>query len=134
MIIKAALLLFRDNNDGEKELLFVRPYDKPYYILPGGKQETNETIENALIRELQEELQVGIENIHHVGAVEGATPDGRPLQIQLFSGDLLGKPKPSAEIEQIRWMTRKVVSQEHEHMTPMSLDHLLPYLTDNNLW
>lgn len=134
MIIKAALLLFRDTDDGKKELLFVRPYSRSYYILPGGKQEENEAIENTLTRELQEELQVGVKDIQDIGTVEGATPDGRPLKICLFSGKLVGDPKPSAEIEEIAWMTKESVSQKRDNMTPMSLDHLLPFLTDNKFW
>lgn len=134
MIIKAALLLFRNTGDGEKELLFVRPYGRSYYILPGGKQEEDEAIEDTLLRELQEELQVGVEKVQDIGIVEGATPDGRPLKICLFSGKLVGDPKPSAEIEEIAWMTKELVSQKHDNMTPMSLGYLLPYLVNNKLW
>jgi 8-oxo-dGTP diphosphatase len=134
MIIKVALLLFRDTSDGKKELLFVRPYGRSYYILPGGKQEKDETIENALVRELQEELQVDAQDIKDAGFVEGVTPDGRPLQIRLFNGKIVGTPIPSAEIEEILWMSKDLVSEKHDNMTPMSLDHLLPYLDDNKIW
>ena len=133
MIAKAGLLLFRGAGT-EKELLFVRAYDKPHYILPGGKQEKGETMKAALIRELQEELQVGVKNVQNVGTVEGTTPDGRPLQLHLFSGSIVGEPVPSAEIEETRWMSRNLAAQHSENMTPMSLNHLFPFLAENKLW
>lgn len=134
MIVKAALLLFRNNNDGEKELLFARAYNRPFYIFPGGKQEQGETIEDALDRELQEELQVGVKDIEKLGAVEGNTPDGRALQMHLFTARLVGDPKPSAEIESIKWMTQDTALQNHDLMTPMTLEHVFPFLAEKKLW
>ena len=134
MIIKAALLLFRNNNNNEKEILFVRPHGKDFYILPGGKQEEGETIEAALVREMQEELQVDVSDIEEVGVVEGATPDGRPLRIRLFTGFVHGQLTPSAEIKEVAWLSRADAAKMQQAMTPMSIDHLLPYLSDNKFW
>ena len=133
MIIKAALLLFRDNKD-TKELMFVRPYGKPYYVFPGGKQEEGESIEQALAREIREELSASIDSIHKLGVVNGQTPDGRDLEMHLFTAELLGEPTAAAEIAEIFWLDRKSTLKNKHLMTPMTLDHVIPFLDKNHMW
>jgi len=133
MITKAALLLFRDRN-GEKELLFARAHGKPFLIFPGGKQEAGETIEEALQRELQEELGTKVENVRKLGTVSGHTPDGRDLEMHLYSGSLIQEPRPQSEIEEIVWLSRTAVAAKKDVMTPMTLDHVLPFLAERSIW
>jgi len=132
-MIKAALLLFRENH-GTTEILFVRAKGKPYYIFPGGKQEADETIEEALQRELQEELGAQATNMKKLGVVHGHTPDGTNLEMHLYTGSLQGEPHPRSEIEELIWMSRDVVLRNPEKMTPMSIDHVLPFLAEQKVW
>lgn len=133
MITKAALLLFRDNS-GIKELLFVRAKTRDYFIFPGGKQEENETIDEALQRELIEELGTQVQYVDKLGVVLGVTPDGRDMEMHLYSAKLLGEPHPQAEIEEIAWMSKSEVENRTQQMTPMTLDHVLPFLDSNGIW
>lgn len=133
MVTKAALLLFRDNSS-IKELLFVRAKTRDYFIFPGGKQEENETIDEALRRELLEELGTRVQDVDKIGVVSGATPDGRDMEMHLYSGKLLDEPHPQAEIEEIAWMSKHEVENRSAQMTPMTLDHVLPFLNAKNIW
>ena len=133
MITKAALLLFRDN-EGSTELLFARAKGRGYFVFPGGKREEGETLEGALRRELQEELGTDVKNVEKMGVVAGRTPDGRDMEMHLYSGDLVGTPHPQAEIEEIVWMSKIGISKHSRAMTPMTLDHVLPFLESANAW
>ena len=48
--------------NGEK-LLVMRDENVPYYYLPGGRVNLHETVENAILRELREELDISAEII-----------------------------------------------------------------------
>lgn len=133
MIIKAALLLFRDNS-GRKEMLFCKPKGKSYFVFPGGKQEAGETVEETLQRELQEELGTSAKDVKKLGVVEGHTPDGRPLQMHLYTGELLAEPYAQAEIESIVWLSRADTLKQASAMTPITIQKILPYLMKQSLW
>ena len=48
-------------NDGK--LLVMRDENAPYYYIPGGRVNLHETVENAILRELKEELDISAEII-----------------------------------------------------------------------
>lgn len=129
MIDKAALILLRKTPEG-MALLFVRPHHSRFWLLPGGKQEQGETIEAALSREIEEELSAKVVDVHADRQVTGSTPDGRPLRLHLFKGQLIGIPTPSAEIGTLAWFTRSQAMSRSAEMTPMTIDHVMPALDD----
>ena len=133
MIQKSALLLFK-NVSAEKYLMMVRAHGKPYLLLPGGKQEKGETVEQALHREIQEELSTSAQDIEFLDEVRGYTPDDRPLTISLFIGTLKSDPLPSSEIKEIVWLSRKNVSEFAPHLTPITTKEILPCLARYNLF
>lgn len=129
MIIKAALILIRKDKNAKK-LMFVRAKGKNYYVFPGGKQESNETIEQSLKREIKEELDTEIKCIKEIGITIGHTPNDEELEMHLYTARLSGEPAANSEIEEIAWMSRFEIDKNIERMTPMTMEHVLPFLEE----
>jgi len=100
MIRKIGLLVVRDN----RILLCRKSRGTSLLILPGGKPEGDETEEQALKREIQEELGTTVGAIEHFGRYEDeAAGDPRRVSISLFTGTLGGEPRASGEIAELIW-------------------------------
>jgi hypothetical protein len=54
--------------------------------------------------------------------------------MHLYTGDLQSEPQPQSEIEEALWMSRDVVLARPGDMTPMSLNHVLPFLAEQKIW
>jgi hypothetical protein len=64
--------------------------------------------------------------------LKGETPKGEPLHLFLFIGEIIGDPVPSSEIKEIRAFTKEDIQKNRSHMTPMTLQHILPAI--EKLW
>jgi mutator protein MutT len=107
-IFKAAGIIIVD-----RKLLFTRARDMEFFIDPGGKIEAGETPEEALVRELKEELSIDVNqaDLELFGdyTAEAANHKGRTVHMKAFvvkkwQGDI----KPSAEVEELRWLTSEL--------------------------
>ena len=103
-------------NDGR--LLAARSRGKDAFFLPGGKRESGESDEEALIREVREELTVSLDRdtlqpLHVFEAQAHGQPEGVVVRMTCFTGDYSGTLQPSAEIEEIAWLT----SADRERMS-----------------
>ncbi|MFD6045090.1 NUDIX domain-containing protein [Streptomyces koyangensis] len=74
------------------------------FYLPGGKPDPGETAEEALHRELAEELGITLRHhrflaeIHATAALEGV-----PMRMRVYEVDTSDTPRPAAELAALRW-------------------------------
>ncbi|GAA4612846.1 NUDIX hydrolase [Saccharopolyspora hordei] len=94
----------------DRRLLLVRADRQEAFYLPGGKIDPGETEQQALHREVREELGVGLVGARFFRRYEtDAVGQGDGVQVSLscYSGELDGEPQPAAEIAELAWMTRE---------------------------
>ncbi|THU31107.1 NUDIX domain-containing protein [Niastella caeni] len=92
-----------------KSILSTRSYGKDKYYIPGGKRENGETDEQALCREIKEELSIDIKisTIKYVGVFQAQAhghPEGTIVKMTCYMADFTGQLKADAEIEEIKWL------------------------------
>ena len=128
-IDKLAWILLKD-----RTVLFVRPSGKEIFLNAGGKREGDETDEEALIREIKEELAVdlvpsSITYLETFSAQAAGHPEGTMVVITCFTADYANGPlTPSSEIEELAWFTSKDAER-----TSITGRLILDYLKDKGL-
>lgn len=90
------------------KVLSTRSARKDTWYIPGGKREEGETDEQALVREIREELSIDImpETISYFGTFEAQAhgkPEGIVVRMTCYTGDFAGDMRPAAEIEEYAW-------------------------------
>jgi ADP-ribose pyrophosphatase YjhB (NUDIX family) len=100
-IDKLAWLYIQDG-----KLLSARSKNKELFYIPGGKRETGETDEQALVREIKEEVSVQlIPNTIKYAQTFIAKADGKcsdiTVKLTCYYADFEGELSPDAEIEEI---------------------------------
>ena len=130
-IQKSALAVIQDS-----KLLVVRPHSSQFLLMPGGKPEADESSESALKREIMEELSCSIDEktIKFLGIFEDAAAGGNNsrVKIDLFSGRLKGAPKPSAEIEELVWISAAEVATNSQ-ISQIIRNKIVPFLVGKNM-
>lgn len=106
-IDKLAWLYIKD-----KQLLGARSKNKNIYYIPGGKREKGESDQDALIREIKEELSIDLtpETIKHAGIFKAQAhekSDGTFVKMACYFAKFTGKIQASAEIEEVIWLNYK---------------------------
>ncbi|MDW3191367.1 MAG: NUDIX domain-containing protein [Cytophagales bacterium] len=92
------------------QILGTRSKGKTTFYLPGGKRDPGESDEQALIREIKEELNVDLltDTIDYLGTFQ-AQADGKAagvtVKMTCYTANYDGIPAPTSEIEEIRWLT-----------------------------
>ena len=100
-LVVISTLVATDNN----KMLLVRKNGASSFILPGGKPEIGETNEDAVRREVKEELGCQISDLVYVGAFrdEAADAPGIEVIVHVHTGRLCSDPAPQAEICEMIW-------------------------------
>ncbi|MGF1688991.1 NUDIX domain-containing protein [Photobacterium japonica] len=104
VIDKLAWFTLRDG-----KLLTVRSVGKTLFYLPGGKREAGETDEQALIREIKEELSVDLvsSSLQYAGTFVGPADgkaEGISVQLTCYFADYSGELQADAEIEELAYV------------------------------
>jgi 8-oxo-dGTP diphosphatase len=94
-----------------RKLLLVRSTGKNGFYLPGGKPEPGESEIATLLREIREELSCSIElpSIRYFTTTVAQAygkPEGVQVAIKTYTGELVGIPRPTSEVEELRWFGR----------------------------
>jgi len=90
-------------------LLVVRSRNKKAFYLPGGKIEPGESLEEAVRREVREELGIEISapaRLKRYVAPAYGEGEGAMVDMTCFTAELLGTPVPTAEIAELTYVTR----------------------------
>jgi mutator protein MutT len=125
-IRKSAGVIIRD-----KKLLVVRSHGKDVFMAPGGKIEAGENAEEALVRELGEELgvEVSTNDMDLLGtyyALAGGHAD-KQLEMHVYMVRAWqGEITPQAEITELQWVDSVTVKEVE--LTTIFRDEVLPRL------
>lgn len=92
-----------------QSILFTKSYGKDKYYIPGGKIESGESDEQALCREIREELSVNLDKdtLRLVGVFEAHAHGNPPdtfVKMTCYMANYSGTLKANAEIEEIKWL------------------------------
>ncbi len=96
----------------DRRVLSTRSKGKDTYYIPGGKRVGDETDQEALIREIKEELSVDLvaETIRFLGRFEAQAhgkAEGVVVRMTCYTADYVGQLAPDSEIAEIVWFQHR---------------------------
>ena len=99
--VAAAVIL-----DASGRLLVVRKRGTAVFMQPGGKIMAGESAEEAVHREIAEELGVEAAGVQALGrhVADAANEPGHTVEADVFLASLAGAPRAAAEIDEIAWV------------------------------
>ncbi|NEQ66779.1 MAG: NUDIX domain-containing protein [Symploca sp. SIO2D2] len=127
-IDKLALIEIKD-----RKILSTRSKTKDTYYIPGGKREGNESDEEALVREIKEELSVDLDGntLQFFGVFKAQAhgkTEGVIVKMTCYTGSYTGELKANSEIAEIVWLEHK----DKRNSSPVD-NIILDYCKDKGL-
>jgi 8-oxo-dGTP pyrophosphatase MutT (NUDIX family) len=119
-----------------RQLLLAYSLNKNCFYLPGGKIDPQETAQEALCREIAEELNVSIHPVElsyycHITAPAYGEKEGVLMEQECFFVNHPIYPRASAEIGELRYFTLDEYLQQHRKAPGAIM--ILKKLQENNL-
>jgi 8-oxo-dGTP pyrophosphatase MutT (NUDIX family) len=117
----------------EGKLLSARSKNKTLFYIPGGKREEGESDEQALMREIKEEISVGLipSSITYAETFK-AQADGKNsdtiVKLTCYFAEFHGDLCPDAEIEEIDF-----IGYQHRDLCSFGSIKIMDWLKDKNL-
>jgi ADP-ribose pyrophosphatase YjhB (NUDIX family) len=111
----------------DEKLLLVRVRENVHWYLPGGKIEIGEPPEQALRRELLEELGIALipSSVRYLYTVHGPAY-GEPGEVELicFAAQWQGAPQPQGEISEVSWIDVQETARFAPAVQTLCAEHL----------
>lgn len=108
--------------------LLVRKHGTTAFMQPGGKMEPGETPEQALVRELKEELsiQIALADLSYLGhfSDQAVNEPGYVVEADVYRVQGITSVTPAAEIAEIAWVNPTAPTTLR--MAPLTQQQLLP--------
>ncbi|SJZ42066.1 mutator mutT protein/haloacid dehalogenase superfamily, subfamily IA, variant 3 with third motif having DD or ED/haloacid dehalogenase superfamily, subfamily IA, variant 1 with third motif having Dx(3-4)D or Dx(3-4)E [Pilibacter termitis] len=121
----SALILNEDN----KLLVVKKRENQTHFILPGGKREKNETLEEALKREIREEIGVELLDFIFIEKfIVQAQFDDYQIENYMYLCKVNGTPQAKSEISEIKWIDINDVNKQE--LASGIVLHAIPYLKE----
>jgi len=128
-IIKYGLIILKD-----RKFLINREDDVGTFLMPGGKPEENEGIEECLIREMKEEHKCDLnpETIKFFGEFEdvAANKPGKIISMKVYLGEIKGEPEISSEIVEQKWFGK---DDDTSILSPIIKNKIFPAMLEKGL-
>ena len=89
-----------------RRLLVTRNHDRTVFYFPGGRREPGETDEQALVREIDEELRVAVlgSTMRHFRTYDVGAPGGGVARMTCYFAEHRGEFRPDNEIAELAWV------------------------------
>ena len=128
-IIKYGLVIIKDG-----KFLINRKRGTSLFLMPGGKPERGESVEECLIREIMEEHSCGLKEdsiklFDEFEDVAANKPD-TIISMKVYIGEITGEPKAGREIEEQRWFGK---DDNPAILSPIIRNKILPALIEDEI-
>jgi len=117
-----------------RKLLMCRKYDEPHFIMPGGRIVEGESKEQALRRELKEELDVELKSMKKFKTWKAPhfRDKDKIVKMETYFVEVEGEPEAIGEINEIAWIDTNYKEQGLK-IASIDEDYLVPELNKMGL-
>jgi 8-oxo-dGTP diphosphatase len=112
----------------DQKLLLVKVRQNQHWYLPGGKIEQGESPDQALGRELAEELGIAIQNARYLYTVIApAYGQAGDVELICYRAEWQGEPHAMGEISEVAWLPLQNLDQFAPAVQVLCKEHLITH-------